>query len=102
MQKIKRFLLSPKTVISLVCAVGISCVIGSTIPRVARKTPQFFETWKAKSPKIYYVIDVLQLNQVYTSIWFLVLVALIAFSLTYSIYYQSKVLEAISKPQDIV
>jgi len=92
MQKVKRFLLSRKTVISLICAVGISCLIGSTIPQVTTKTPQFFEAWEAESPKIYYAIDLLQLNQVYTSTWFLVLVALIAFSLTYSIYYQSKVL----------
>lgn len=89
---IKRFLLSPKTVISLICAVGVSCVIDSTIPQITGKPPQFFEAWKARSPEVYYVIELLQLNQVYTSIWFLVLAALIALCLIFSIYYQSKVL----------
>lgn len=92
MRKIKRFLLSRKTVFSLICAVGISCLIGSTIPQVTGNPPEFVETWKAQSPKIYYVVDLLQLNRVYSSVWFLVLVGLIACSLTYSIYYQSKVL----------
>jgi len=98
MLRLKRFLLSRKTVIVLICAVGISCVIGSAVPQVARKPPQFFETWKAQSPKVYYVVNALQLNQVYTSIWFLVLVALIACSLTYSIYYQSKKLVTSGRP----
>ncbi len=92
MQKAKRFFLSRKTVFSLICGVGISCLIGTTIPQVTGKPPQFFETWKAESPKIYYLVDLLQLNQVYTSAWFLTLVALITSSLAFSIYYQSKVL----------
>lgn len=90
MKKVKRFLLSRRTVISLICGIGISCLIGSTIPQVAGKPLQFFETWKAESPKIYYLVDLLQLNQVYTSIWFLALVAFVACSLAFSIYYQSK------------
>jgi len=44
------------------------------------------------------VVDLFQLNQVYTSIWFLILVALIASSLIYSIYYQSKILVKTSRP----
>jgi len=98
MQKVKRFLLSRNTVISLICAVGISCVVGSTIPQVAGQTPQFFEEWKAESPRIYHFIDLLQFNRVYTSAWFLILVALIALSLSYSIYHQSKVLIKSKRP----
>ena len=90
MQKLKRFLLSRNTVISLICAVGISCLVGSTIPQITTKSPQFFETWKASSPRLYYLIDFLQLNQVYTSAWFLILIAIIALSLAYSVYYQLK------------
>ncbi|MBU4242705.1 MAG: cytochrome c biogenesis protein ResB, partial [Nanoarchaeota archaeon] len=92
MQKVKRFLLSRKTVLSLICAVGISCLAGSTIPQITTKNPQFFEAWKTESPRLYYVIDLLQLSQVYTSIWFLILIAIIAFSLVCSVYYQSKAL----------
>ncbi|MBU4319388.1 MAG: cytochrome c biogenesis protein ResB [Proteobacteria bacterium] len=92
MQKLKRFLVSRNTVISLICAVGISCLVGSTIPQITTKSPQFFEQWEAGSPTLYYVIDLLQLNQVYTSAWFLILIALAALSLACSVYYQSKTL----------
>jgi cytochrome c biogenesis protein ResB len=98
MQKIKRFFLSRKTILFLISAVGISCLVGSTIPQVARKPAQFFETWKAKSPIIYKLVDLLQVNQVYTSIWFLVLVALIACSLALTIYFQSKELIKSRRP----
>ncbi len=89
---IKRFLLSPKTIISLISAVVISGVLGSTIPQLTERPPRFFDAWKTESLKIYYLIDLLQLNQVYTSVWFLVLVALITLSLILSLYYQSKML----------
>ena len=95
---IKRFLLSPKTIISLISATVFFSVIGSIIPQLAEKPPKFFEAWKANSPKIYYVIDLLQLNQVYTSIWFLALVALITLSLIFSLYYQLKALIKTGKP----
>src|SRR4030042_6467547 len=85
---IKRFLLSPKTIISLICATVFFSVIGSIIPQLSEKPPRFFDAWKAESPKIYYLIDLLQLNQVYTSVWFLVLVAFISLCLIFSIYYQ--------------
>jgi cytochrome c biogenesis protein ResB len=98
MQKVKRFLLSRKTVISLICAVFISCLLGSAVPQIARKTPQFFTAWEAKSPRIYHVIDLLQLNQVYTSAWFLIIVALTALCLAYSVYYQSRALLKSKKP----
>jgi cytochrome c biogenesis protein len=88
MQMIKRFLLSPKTIITLISAVVISGVLGSTIPQLTERPPRFFETWKANSPTVYYLIDLLQLNQVYTSVWFLVLVAFISLCLIFSIYYQ--------------
>jgi cytochrome c biogenesis protein ResB len=97
-QSLRRFLLSRKTVISLICVLSISCVIGSTIPQLATRTPQFFEQWKTESPRLYGVIDLLQFNRIYTSVWFLIIVALTACSLAYSIYYQSKKLIRSRKP----
>ncbi len=88
MQMIKRFLLSPKTIITLISAVAVSGILGSSIPQLTEKPPRFFDAWKAESPKIYYLMDLLQLNQVYTSVWFLVLVAFITLCLIFSIYYQ--------------
>ena len=89
---VKRFLLSPKTVVALICAAGIACVIGSLVPQLAQRPPKFFETWSAKNPAMYRVIDLLQLNQVFTSVWFLFLIALVASSLALSNFYQAKAL----------
>lgn len=95
---VKRFLLSPKTVIVLIFTAGVFCIIGSLVPQLADRPPQFFEAWKTSSPKTYYVIDLLQFNRVFTSVWFLVLVAFIALSLALSIFYQTKALLRSEKP----
>ena len=76
----------------LICTAGAFCLIGSLVPQLADRPPQFFEAWEEKSPKLYYMIELLQLNRVFTSTWFLVLVALITLSLAFSIYYQIKAL----------
>lgn len=68
--------------------VAVSCMIGITVPQVAGKGPRFFETWKTDSPVLYFLIDLLQLNSVYTSIWFLALISLIAVSLSLTVWDQ--------------
>lgn len=94
----KRFLLSPRTIIALICATGIFSLIGSVIPQITERPQQFFEAWRAESPRLYYVIDFLQFNQVFTSVWFLILVALITLSLIFSIFYQAKALARSGRP----
>jgi len=89
---LKRFLLSPRTIIFLILAAGAACVVGSVVPQLGDKPLLFFESWKAESPRIYYWVDLLQINQVFTSLWFFILVALIALSLSFSVFYQIKAL----------
>ncbi|BCB96018.1 hypothetical protein JZK55_09400 [Dissulfurispira thermophila] len=60
------------------------------IPQIDDKSPSYFEEWKLKSPQTFYIVDLLQLNRVYTSVWFLTLVFIIMLSLGYSIYQQVK------------
>lgn len=90
MSRLLRFLLSPKTVVFLMGGVGVACLIHSFVPQLAEKDPAFFSLWQAQSPWQYYLIDRLQLNRVYTSIWFLWLIIFIACSLSCSLYYQTK------------
>jgi cytochrome c biogenesis protein ResB len=87
-QKIKKFLISPKTVITLIIIILIACVIGFLIPQVTDKSPSYFELWKEKNPYTFRIVDRLQLNRVYTSIWFLSTIFLVMVSLGYSIYLQ--------------
>lgn len=89
-RQIQRFLLSRATILFLIGSVGVSCLIGSLTPQMGRKGPRFFAAWQAESPRVYFLVDLLQLNHIYTSIWFLILIAVVALSLSYSIYYQTK------------
>lgn len=90
MNRLLRFLLSPKTVVSLMGGVGVASLIPSFVPQLADKEPAFFFLWQAQYPWQYSLIDRLQLNRVYTSLWFLGLILLIVCSLSCSLYYQSK------------
>jgi cytochrome c biogenesis protein ResB len=89
-QRIKKLLLSPKTVVSLIIITLIACLIGFLVPQIADKSPSFFEQWKEQNIYTYRFVTRLQLHQVYTSYWFLVLVVLIAVSLAYSLFSQVK------------
>lgn len=87
-RRIKKFLISPKTVISLLIIILIACVAGSLIPQVTDKSPSYFEMWKEKNIYTYRLVNRLQLNRVYTSFWFLSAIFLVMVSLGYSIYLQ--------------
>jgi len=80
----------PKLVISLIILTLIAAFIGVMIPQLSYKSPSYFEEWKLSSPKTFYLVNLLQLNRVYTSVWFLTLVFIILLSLGYSIYLQVK------------
>ncbi len=88
--QIKKFLTSPKTVITLIIITLVACLIGFFVPQITDKSPSFFEQWKEKNIYTYRFVDRLQLNRVYTSYWFLTLVVLIMISLGYSLYLQVK------------
>jgi hypothetical protein len=80
----------PKFVITLIALVLFTAFMGVLVPQVSYKSPSYFETWKLTSPKTFYLVDILQLNRVYSSVWFLGLVLVVLLSLGYSIYLQSK------------
>jgi len=80
----------PKFVITLIILTLIATFIGAMVPQVSDKSPSYFEEWKLKSPKTFYIVNLLQLNRVYTSAWFLALVFIILLALGYSLYQQIK------------
>ena len=93
MKIIERFfktITKPKFVITLIILTLIATFIGAMVPQVSDKSPSYFEEWKLKSPKTFYIVNLLQLNRVYTSAWFLALVFIILLALGYSIYLQVK------------
>lgn len=78
----------PKFVMTLILLTLIAAFIGVMIPQLSYKSPSYFEEWKLSSPKTFYIVDILQLNRVFTSVWFLSLVFIIILSLGYSLYSQ--------------
>ena len=93
----KRWLLSPKTVLALISAVGASCLVAALVPQLAQRPPAFFEAWRARRPILSRLVEVLKLNQVFSSGWFLVLVALVAASLALSLYHEVKAIVRASR-----
>lgn len=85
-----RAITKPKFVITLIVLTFIAALLGVFIPQVGDKNPSYFEEWKLKSPKAFYIVNILQLNRVYTSAWFLSIVFIIMLSLGYSLYQKIK------------
>ncbi len=90
MRRLIRFLLSPFTIIAMITAVGTASLLGTFIPQAGEQTPRLFAAWQAANPLKYTLIRLLQLDRIYTSVWFLSLIAIIACSLSCSLYYQIK------------
>ncbi len=93
MKIIERFfktITKPKFVITLIILTLIATFIGAIVPQVSDKSPSYFEEWKLTSPNTFYIVNLLQLNRVYTSAWFLALVFIILLALGYSLYQQIK------------
>ncbi len=88
MKRLTRFLLSPFTIITLITAMGAASLMGTFIPQSVDKTPRFLAAWHAANPLLYTVVKRLQLDRIYTSVWFLALIATITCSLSCSLYYQ--------------
>lgn len=90
LNKFFKTITKPKFIITLIILTFIATLIGVLVPQVGDKSPSYFETWKLSSPKTFYIVNILQLNRVYTSVWFLSLVFIIMLSLGYSIYLMIK------------
>lgn len=90
MQSLKKILLSPKLVVTLIALVALSCLIAVTVPQGSDHPPQYFQNWKNKSPLLYNLAETLQLTNVYMSVWFLALVSLITLSLSLTVYDQGR------------
>ncbi|MFW8601221.1 cytochrome c biogenesis protein ResB [Desulfobacterota bacterium M19] len=88
MKRLRRILLAPATIITLITAVGAASLMGTIIPQSADKTPRFLSAWQAANPLLYKIVKLLQLDRIYTSVWFLALIAIITCSLCCSLYGQ--------------
>jgi len=78
----------PRFIITLIILTLLAALIGVMVPQLSDRSPSYFERWKMKSPITFYIVNTLQLDGVYTSVWFLILVFIILLSLGYSIYLQ--------------
>lgn len=75
----------PKFIITLIILTLIATFIGVLVPQVGDKSPSYFNEWELTSPKTFYIVNLLQFNRVYTSIWFLALVSVVGISLAITV-----------------
>lgn len=88
----QRFLLSGRTIVSVIAVLLGACLTGLTIPQVTERSPAYFYTMKEQNPLLYFVIDFFHLNRVFTSVWFMVLVSAVLMLLVYGTILQTRAL----------
>ena len=76
--------------IFLLCLFLAACLGGVLIPQAGSYGAPSLASWQAKSPYSYYIVSSLQLNRLFTSSWFLLLVLLLLLSLSCSLHSQFK------------
>ncbi len=89
-RKIFTAITKPRFVVALIILILIAAFAGVMIPQAGDKGPSYFEAWRLTSPKTLYLVRLLQLDRVYTSVWFLTLVFVVMLSLGHSLYSQVK------------
>lgn len=90
MDILTRFLTRPRLVLLLIVLILTAAVAGSLVPQAATRSPEFFAQWRQDSPRVFVLVSFLRLDRVYSSPWFLGLVATAALSLAVSIRQQCR------------
>jgi hypothetical protein len=85
---VKRFLRSPRLIISELAGLAVACAIGATLPQRGSDGPIGADWWAAQGPAVLKAGHVLALDHVFRSVWFLALCATATASLTVVIYMQ--------------
>ncbi len=84
-KKLNALLVSPLACLALMAALILASLAGTLLPQVGVESPAYFERWRASGPWGYAFVHALQLDQVFTSVWFLVLVFTMTIALSYSV-----------------
>ncbi len=90
--KTKHFLLRPKNVVLLIALITLSIVISSVMPQRGFRGEEYFETLSNRHPVFTDAITFLQLDQVYSSVWFLCLIGILWLTLIITSWDQSRAL----------
>jgi hypothetical protein len=81
LKKTNRFFTSPRTIILLLGLLLAACLIGVLIPQSSINSPASLAAWQARNPSLAAIVATLGLNRVFTSLWFIALVLLLAVAL---------------------
>jgi cytochrome c biogenesis protein len=79
---VKRFLRSPKVIIGEIVAVAFAGVFGATLPQAGNSSAAELARLHARGPIVARVVDLLELDHVFRSYWFLALTLLASASLS--------------------
>ena len=86
----KKFFTAPGTVILLLGLFLAVCLCGVLIPQVSNSPASYFASWQVNSPYSYQLVVLLQMNRIFTSYWFLLLVLFLLLSISISLHGQFK------------
>lgn len=87
-RKIGTVLTKPRHVVALIVASLAACLASVIVPQVGTVHPSYFTRMQETSPTLYFWLDLLGMNRVFTSRWFFLLVLLLILSLGFSLVRQ--------------
>lgn len=91
MSRLKRFMVSRKTVISLIVLILIAVIAGYIFPQRFLTSPEKIEKWVQAHPYLSPISDSLGLDHIYTTFWFAIILLFFSLSLSISVYDQMKI-----------
>ena len=91
MSRLKRFMISRKTVITLIVLILIAVIAGYIFPQRFLTAPEKIEKWVQAHPYLSPISDLLGLDHIYTTFWFAIIVLFFSLSLSISVYDQLKI-----------
>lgn len=98
-QAVLDFITKPGTVVVLIVLTLLSSLAGVLVPQLGDQDAALFREWARTSPFTYAIVDLLQLNRVFTSLWFLALVGVILLSLGQTIVTLARRNLAVGQPR---
>ena len=87
---LKKFLRSPKVIIAELVALAVLCALGATLPQLGTATQAELARWHHSGRFVTALAQVLALDHIFRSAWFLVVTASACASLVVIVFAQVK------------
>lgn len=86
---VRHWLVAPATVLVLLVSLALACLAGLLVPQTIYRGEEYYRQLEASSPLLARLIAAMGLDRIYTTWWFLLLVAIFALSLCCTVWDQT-------------